>query len=250
MKYFLLFTTLFYLGACSNESKKYTPHAIEIAADSIYDDYTSADSSKSLLLDLHFLKFKSNNQSIADSLNNFVMMQLMSDSVPVNTSPAIFYKKYAKAFKQEFMELIQDTTQLFVGYENTLDIQIAYQTEKRIGLVSNAYLFTAGAHGIGSTYFANINLETGQKLSIADCFQHPEAMRRKAEIAFRNNIGIAANASINEAGYWFDNDQFKLTENFLIKDSIVTFFYNVYEIAPYSNGPTSIELSISPNDLK
>jgi hypothetical protein len=250
MKYFLLITTLFYLGACSNQSKKSRPHAIEIEADSIYDAYTSADSSKSFLLDLHFLKFKSNNPSIADSLNNFVMMQLMSDSVPVNTSPAIFYQKYAKAFKQEFMELIQDTSLLFVGYENTLDITLAYQTDKRIGLVSNAYLFTAGAHGIGSTYFANINLETGKKLSIADCFQHPEAMRRKAEIAFRNNIGIETNASLNEAGYWFDNDQFKLTENFLIKDSIVEFFYNVYEIAPYSNGPTSIEIPISPNDLK
>ena len=150
MKYFLLITTLFYLGACTNESKKSLPHAIEIEADSICDAYKSADSSKSFLLDLHFLKFKSNNPSIADSLNNFVMMQLMSDSVPAHTSPAIFYKKYANAFKQEFMELIQDTTQLFVGYENTLDIQIAYQTEKRIGLVSNGYLFTAGAHGIGS----------------------------------------------------------------------------------------------------
>jgi len=250
MKYFLLFTTLFYLGACSDEPKKIANNTLEITADSIYDAYMSSDSSKTFLLDLHFLKFKSNNPSIADSLNNFVMMQLMSDSVPVNTSPAIFYKKYANAFKQEFMELIQDTTLSFIGYENTLDIQIAYQTEKRIGLVSNAYLFTAGAHGIGSTYFANLDLETGKKLSIADCFLHPENIKRKAELAFRNNIGIAANASINEAGFWFDNDQFKLTENFLIKDSIVEFFYNVYEIAPYSNGPTSIEIPISPNDLR
>ncbi len=251
MKYLLLLTTLLYWGACSNQTEHTTSqNTLEIAADSIYDSYTSADSSKNFLIDLHFLKFKCNNPAVSDSLNRFVMMQLTDNGIPTKTGTSEFYKTYAKAFKQEFMELIMDTTMSWAGYENTLNIAVAYQSEKRIGLVSDGYLFTAGAHGISSTYLANIRLKDGKKLCIAECFQQPENIRKKAEKIFRKNIGIAMNASLNEAGYWFENDVFKLTDNFLLTDSTVEFFYNVYEIAPYSNGPTNISVPINLNDLK
>ncbi len=238
------------LYACSNEPASKTNQSIEMMPDSVYESFTSSDSSKTLLIDFHYLTFKAQNKQVTDSLNKFVIQQLGYDNLPENANPTTYFKDYAKAFKQEFMELIADSTMEYIGYENTLQIEVSYQTENRIGLAANGYLYTAGAHGIGSTLFANISTQNGRKLSIADCFKNTDSIRVNAEKTFRSNQGIAANASLNEAGFWFDNDKFTLTENFLLKDSSVEFFYNVYEIAPYSNGPTSIEVPFQKNQLR
>ena len=250
MKYFLILSTLLLIYACSNEPITESNQSIEMMPDSVFESFTSLDSSKTLLIDFHYLTFKAQNKQVTDSLNKFVIQQLGYDSLPKNVVPTNYFKEYAKAFKQEFMGLIADSIMEYIGYEKTLQIEVAYQSENRIGLSANGYLYTAGAHGIGSTLFANINTQNGRKISTSDCFKNTESIRINAEKIFRSNLGITANASLNEAGFWFDNDKFTLTENFLLKDSSVTFFYNVYEIAPYSNGPTSIEVPIQKNQLR
>src|SRR5690606_40164762 len=45
--------------------------------------------------------------------------------------------------------------------------------------------------------------------------------------------------------YFFENSEFALNDNFLLKDSSVLFLYNVYEIKPYSDGVTRLEIPYS-----
>jgi len=60
----------------------------------------------------------------------------------------------------------------------------------------------------------------------------------------------------SEAGFYFENDVFKLTANFAITKEGLKFLYNPYEIAPYALGQQEIIIPyaalgelIKPNSL-
>jgi len=44
----------------------------------------------------------------------------------------------------------------------------------------------------------------------------------------------------SEAGFYFDNDVFTLTDNFAITKKGLKFVYNPYEVAPYALGQQEI----------
>ncbi|MBO6760471.1 MAG: DUF3298 domain-containing protein [Roseivirga sp.] len=56
---------------------------------------------------------------------------------------------------------------------------------------------------------------------------------------------IPPTESLEERGYWFENDRFELTENFAIINKSLIFYFNPYEIAPYAMGPTELELKLT-----
>ena len=60
------------------------------------------------------------------------------------------------------------------------------------------------------------------------------------EQKFRKDKGIAPGVSLRQAGYSFDNDRFRLPDNFAIGPKGLTFLYNLYEIASYAQGITEL----------
>ncbi len=53
---------------------------------------------------------------------------------------------------------------------------------------------------------------------------------------------------LNDAGYWFDKNNFELNDNFLIKKNGLLFVFNPYEIAAYVYG--AIEVFIPYKEIK
>ncbi len=56
---------------------------------------------------------------------------------------------------------------------------------------------------------------------------------------------LAADADLGQAGFWFENNEFFLNDNFLITDSSLVFYYNNYEITAYAFGPTELIIPFS-----
>jgi hypothetical protein len=107
-----------------------------------------------------------------------------------------------------------------------------------VSLSVSEYSYTGGAHGDFSTIFYNIHPVSGRQLSFADFFK-PEKevqLEQLAEQKFRQVRGIPAGQSLSDAGYWFENDIFYLTDNMAVQADGMLFLYNPYEIAPYSEG--------------
>ncbi|MFN0200759.1 MAG: RsiV family protein, partial [Bacteroidia bacterium] len=48
-----------------------------------------------------------------------------------------------------------------------------------------------------------------------------------------------------EAGFWFENNQFQLSKKFILLKDRVRFEYNEYEIAPYVMGAPVVEIPYS-----
>lgn len=108
----------------------------------------------------------------------------------------------------------------------------------------SGWLYTGGAHGNGSTTYVLVNKTNGSVLELTDFITSVEELNRIAEIEFRKLYDIPSGQSINDAGFWFENDQFSVNENFSFSGSTMDFLYNSYEIAPYAGGQTLLEVPL------
>ncbi len=93
------------------------------------------------------------------------------------------------------------------------------------------------------------NAENGKLLlSVSDLVSDTLKLKEIAKQLFYKLKNIDVNKSINDQGYWFEKNEFRLNSNFgLLKDTLI-YIYNPYEITNYAEGQT--ELKIPMNLLK
>lgn len=123
-------------------------------------------------------------------------------------------------------------------YHANVNVETAVDT--LISLSVKDEYYTGGAHGGTNTYFININPTTKEDFTLDNYFKpgYREALTRFGEESFRKERGLGPDESLNENGFEFPQDVFRLNDNYgFTKDGIV-FVFNSYEIAPYVYGPT------------
>jgi hypothetical protein len=124
-------------------------------------------------------------------------------------------------------------------------VTLLYQDAVAISLVSAEEAYSGGAHANSSTRYASFALTDGDRLSLDELFV-PGYRPRLNEIAargFRAARGIPADRSLEDAGFWFD-DGFAVNDNFAVVEAGLMFYYDPYEIGPYSLGPTRLTITL------
>lgn len=114
-------------------------------------------------------------------------------------------------------------------------------------LSSGAWSYTGGAHGNGGSSYDYFLKETGESIEIDYFVVNMEGLLEIAEEHFREQQQIDEGISLNEVGFWFEDDVFHLSQNFYFSGNEMTFIYNSYEIAPYAAG--AIELNVPLDEL-
>jgi len=135
-----------------------------------------------------------------------------------------------QSFKKEF----PDTEQV---WSFRLKTSIAYSDEDKISLVFASQSYTGGAHGAVNQVYFNFDKD-GQLLKIEDLVSDVNSFKAIAEQKFRHKKNIKEGQSYSDAGFDFANDEFRLPANVGLTDDAFILYYNQYEIAPYSSGPT------------
>jgi hypothetical protein len=99
-----------------------------------------------------------------------------------------------------------------------------------------------GAHPMTAKTYQSFKLNSGEKIFIEDStILHK--LTPLAEKEFRRVKNISVGNSLLNEGYWFENGEFYLNDNFAVVKEGLVFYYNPYEIAPYALGPTEIFLT-------
>jgi hypothetical protein len=124
---------------------------------------------------------------------------------------------------------------------------IIFQDSLYISTASTIFSFTGGAHPNSYQVYRSYDLATGKALELADFLVEgfETKFNQLAEIEFRMDKQIAPNKTLNDEGFFFEDGRFKLNSNFAILDRSLLFYYNPYEIGPYSIGPTELELKLT-----
>lgn len=104
--------------------------------------------------------------------------------------------------------------------------------------------YTGGAHGNGIFYVKLFDINSARLLTLEDFISDIDQLNAIAEKYFRKLMGLDTDANLSDAGFWFEEDVFSVNDNFFFENNNLVFYYNTYEIGPYSGGPTQLELPI------
>lgn len=158
----------------------------------------------------------------------------------INQIMGAFVKSYTD-FKKEFPESK-------TPWHITVTSKVSYTSDDFISMAFEVDTYSGGAHNLSETIYSNISTRGKEITKLSSFFRDRQAIKIMAEELFRDQKNIDAEESLSSAGYLFDKDNFELTDNFGFNDKGLIFYYNSYEIAAYSEGPTQI--IIPSNSLK
>jgi hypothetical protein len=161
--------------------------------------------------------------------------------VPIPLDPA----SLAREFTGNFDAFVRSQKgQPIFGSVWSLDVrtEVLRRTPAYLGLQIESYTYEGGAHPNSFVRFANYDPRTGRRLRLSDWLQPGTEARLNAlaEKIFRKQEGLRADDQLE--GYFFENNRFRLNDNFTLTSDGLRFVYNPYEIKPYVAGRTTLDV--------
>ncbi len=149
-----------------------------------------------------------------------------------------------KAFLSEFTAFKKEQGRDVPSWYINRSVTVMNQNAKWITLCERDESFTGGAHPNTFVQYRMIDKRNGKQITVSDLFEEASMPKllELAETAFRSERGINPNQSLEEAGFWFKDKRFALNNNFFINNDGITFFFNAYEVGPYTLGSTVFTL--------
>jgi Protein of unknown function (DUF3298)/Deacetylase PdaC len=180
------------------------------------------------------------NDAIKDSLTKFIQDMLLDNYFHEQRTKSL--DEMTKLYFEDYKNTQTDFIEYNLPWEINNTISINYNAQCIVSFQSEFYHFTGGAHGMTGVYFANFNSQNGKRLMLSDLLisGFEKQLDNIAEKIFRKVRELKPEDKLEEAGFWFEGNRFALNENFGIKNDGLIFYFNSYEIAPYSMGPTEI----------
>lgn len=221
-------------------------------------EHLFADESKpacNLSIDFAFVN-NANTIGAKDSINAYLLSALFGKKYQqLSPQEAMegYAKEYVTNYRADLEPMIQkdidnhiDKDQLTAWYSYEQELKGSVETYKGMLLTYRTYKneYSGGPHGMYVTEFTNLNLSTIQPILLDELFveDYQETLTELLWYQLALDNGVETRDELEEMGY-ATTGELAPTENFYISEDGITFYYNVYEIAPYSMGPTQITLS-------
>ena len=221
-------------------------------------EHLFADESKpacNLSIDFAFVN-NANTIGAKDSINAYLLSALFGKKYQqLSPQEAMegYAKEYVTNYRADLEPMIQkdidnhiDKDQLTAWYSYEQELKGSIETYKGMLLSYCTYKneYSGGPHGMYTTEFTNLNLSTLQPILLDELFveDYQETLTELLWYQLALDNGVETRDELEEMGY-ATTGELAPTENFYISEDGITFYYNVYEIAPYSMGPTQITLS-------
>jgi hypothetical protein len=123
-------------------------------------------------------------------------------------------------------------------WELNQSLEVVLHKNGKLGLNLRQKSFLGGAHANRYSQYFYYRLRDGAVLDLTDLIPNLDTtlFLAGAERAFRQQLKIDPNTSLQEAGFWFKKNRFTLAQNFYFDGDSLALIYNPYEIAPYAKG--------------
>jgi Protein of unknown function (DUF3298)/Deacetylase PdaC len=145
-------------------------------------------------------------------------------------------------FVNEYKEYKAETRETFGRWYRSVSVDVISFNDSLLSLQVTDESFAGGAHGSYATSFINLRTVDGKAFGLSDFFKpgYEAELKKSGEEAFRSTRELADTASFEFNGYSFDDNAFGLNHNYGFRQDGIVFYYNSYEVAPYSMGPTEV----------
>ena len=198
---------------------------------------------------------KSSDDMLKDSLNTYFISACFGDKY-IGEKPEEVVKQYTENYISEYRRDLEpmytedekdkeDESSIGAWYSYYKGIESHVQYYKKHLLVYriNYNEYTGGAHGIYMSTFLNMDLRTLSPIRLDDIFvgEYQEALTDLLWNQLMADNKVTTRQEVEDMGYTSTGD-LEPTENFYLSPKGITFYYNIYEIAPYVMGPVEITL--------
>ena len=236
----IIFAGLLLLNACASEDEKgdsfdpdfYTYDLVHV--ESTYQG-CKAGKDNCTYMTIDYTKFKNADKSeVLKKIDRKIKKLVLYATEAASPEAACnaFVNDYEKFIKDEEND-DYETAWFDSRKAEWLSIQ-----KKVLSIECHISSFMGGAHSNSYVMLRNFNPYTGDSLGLGMIFT-PESLHELTgfgEMQFRKTQKIKKGLSYEDAGYWFKDNQFYLTDNFAFTKGGLLFYYNEYEIGPYSMG--------------
>jgi len=193
------------------------------------------------------ITYSANKQAITKINHNIINTLLAPYSEDKSFSN---FDSMADDFLESFNEFKNEFPDMHQSWSIQRNISVENVNDSIFSVSNREYYYMGGAHPNSMTSFINFSMMTGEAIELSDLFKpgYENELYKAGEKIFREKQNLKPEESLNETGYWFDNDKFELNDNFLIKKKGLLFLFNPYEVAAYVFG--AIEVFIPYKDIK
>ena len=233
----------FLIIGCAKENK------VELIPESFTEnELTDCRNAICSQITINYIRYFGDND-VADKINSKIedyiihALVLEEDSIPNIKSIAAAAKNFNDSYQRDKNQFPDMAGEYFAE----VTVADLYFSEEILSFELRKNLYTGGAHGYSATEFINFDPKTGDVISTKNLIKDDNGFLALAEKKFRQQHNIPADQSINESGYWFENDTFNLPESIGFTTDTLIFIYNQYEIASFAEGP--IELKIPKKEV-
>ena len=184
----------------------------------------------------------SQNQVVENRINKLIHGYLLQPLFDENPSESI--EKFIDKFLQEYESFKNDFPEAFQLWSLERTGKVRHNSDYIFSVELSEYSYLGGAHPNTYINFVNYNLKSGEEIVLNDFINinFENELNGIAESEFRKQKELSDTSDLGQAGFWFEDNRFKLNDNFLITDSSLVFYYNNYEITAYAFGPTELEI--------
>ena len=198
---------------------------------------------------------KSSDEMLKDSLNAYFISVCFGDKY-IGEKPEAVVKQYAKNYIDEYRH---DQEPMYAEDEKNKESDAVvgawysyYKSiESHVQLYEKDLLvyrvdyneYTGGAHGIYMATFLNMDLTLMRPLRLDDIFvgDYKDALTDLIWNQLMADNKVTTHEALEDMGYASTGD-IAPTENFYLSKEGITFYYNVYDITPYSMGPVKVTI--------
>lgn len=251
---FLLTASIFFFS-CGNKMNKNTG---SLEFDSIQVNETAhlfGDTAKpacNLVINFTFAS-QSSDPRLKDSLNTYFLSVCLGDKyLAMQPEEAVneYTRKYISDYRSDLEPLYQKESNdsssdvgAWYSYYKYIQSHVQFYAKDLLIYRYRYEEYTGGAHGIYMTSFLNIDLRTLSPIRLDNLFAegYEEALTDLLWNQLMAMHKVTSREELEEMGY-ASTGELAPTENFYLSKEGITFYYNVYDIAPYVMGAIEISL--------
>ena len=199
--------------------------------------------SNCVVVEVEYPEITSTGQpAVKDKINQVLLSAILA---PIEKKGQIFtVEDLAQQVIGAYQEIRQKSPDYTRPWVLRRTARVQHQTGVLLSVIFQEETQTGAGNPNSTLMYVNFWTASGEPVLLQDILVQgsEEKLLKSAEAHFRRLKKLGPADSLTKAGFWFDNDKFRLSQNYGFGKDAITFYYNAFEIAPYAMGSTSLSI--------
>ena len=179
------------------------------------------------------------SENAKDSINKYIKDYILRSSDDTIKPKSL--DEVGSILFEEYSEILKNMG-IYPAWEYKDSGWVASDTCGILSVAFDYFGYFGGAHpGYGRSFF-NFDIYSGKRVRLEDILTKGYKVKfsKVAEQRFKEVKQLPLDIKLTETGFWFQNDNFPIDENYSISNQGVVLYYNPYEIGPSVEGSTEL----------